>query len=187
MTGKDREDPYLWLEQVESEEALNFAKETNANCLAALGDPTTSGTSTYQSILQILESNDRIPHVSKYGTDPLNKEEDVLYNFWKDGQNPKGIWRKTTLSSYLQHCAKTNPTEWTTVLDIDELGKQENISWVWKGARPLPRSRDPASNGTVVTRALAFLSRGGADATVVREFDLVNAKFVDDVTEGGMC
>jgi prolyl oligopeptidase len=172
----EEDDPYIWLEQVESREALNFAQDTNAQCLKALGDPTTSGTGTYHSILNILESRDRIPHVTKYGAID-NNEDDVLYNFWCDSQNPKGIWRKTLYSAY-QNDDET--TEWTTVLDVDELGKDENVSWVWKGARHLPRARDPLSNnGTLVTRALIFLSRGGADATTIREFDMVEAKFVE--------
>jgi len=44
--GGAAEDPYLWLEEVESEASLNFAKEANEKCLAELGDPKTSGTGT---------------------------------------------------------------------------------------------------------------------------------------------
>jgi prolyl oligopeptidase len=174
----EEEDPYIWLEQVESKEALKFVQDTNALCLQALGDPTTSGTGTYQSILNILESHDRIPHVSKYGTMGGYGKDDILYNFWCDSQNPKGIWRKTLFSAYQNN--EEIITEWTTVLDVDKLGKEENVSWVWKGARHLPSARDPLSNnGTLVTRALIFLSRGGADATTIREFDMVEAKFVE--------
>lgn len=173
------EDPYIWLEEVESKDALNFAQETNAKCLAALGDPLTSGTPTYQAILDILESRDRIPHVTKYGTTPGTKD-DILYNFWCDGNNPKGIWRMASLSAYQNGEAET---EWTTVLDVDKLGKEEQVSWVWKGARHLPRARDPLSDA-LVTRALIFLSRGGADATVVREFDMVQGVFVE---KDGFC
>jgi hypothetical protein len=175
---EEDEDPYIWLEQVESKEALKFAQDTNALCLKALGDPTTSGTGTYQSILNILESHDRIPHVTKYGTIGNYGKDDILYNFWCDSQNPKGIWRKTLFSAYQNNDEII--TEWTTVLDVDKLGKEENVSWVWKGARHLPSARDPYSNnGTLVTRALIFLSRGGADATTIREFDMVEAKFVE--------
>lgn len=45
MTGTD--DPYIFLEEVESEESLQFAKEANDACLKALGDPTKSETTTY--------------------------------------------------------------------------------------------------------------------------------------------
>ena len=71
-----------------------------------------------------------------------------------------------------------NPT-WTTVLDVDRLARDENMPWVWRGSRVLPRARDPMSeNGTRVTRALISLSKGGTDAVVVREFDLLTSEFV---------
>lgn len=73
-----------------------------------------------------------------------------------------------------------NP-KWTTVLDVDELAKKDGISWVWKGATPLPRARDPMSeNGKKVTRAILYLSRGGSDATHVKEFDLLTGDFVTE-------
>ena len=72
-----------------------------------------------------LESEDRIPHVRLlgYADDDEGAEGDMLlYNFWKDSKNPKGIWRKTTLSSY-----KSESTQWSTVLDLDELAKKEEV------------------------------------------------------------
>lgn len=46
MTGTT--DPYIFLEEVESEQSLQFAKEANDACLKALGDPTKSETLTYE-------------------------------------------------------------------------------------------------------------------------------------------
>jgi len=165
-TASDVEDPYIWLEEVESEESLAFAKKANEACLEALGDPSKDerGTGTYKRILQVLESDDRIPHVSRYGK---NGDKDVLINFWKDSKNPKGLWRKTTLESY-----KKDRPEWETILDIDELSDKDGISWVWKGNRPLARGRDPEHSSDAVTRSLLLLSRGGSDATFIKEFDM---------------
>lgn len=172
------DDPYLWLEQVESEESLNFAKEANERCLSQLGDPTTSSTGTYQKVLNILESDDRIAYVTKYGIN--DQGEPLLYNLWKDSKNPKGLWRKTTMSSY----KSANP-EWEVVLDVDHLAKEDGISWVWKGSTSLPKNIDPMSEGGKrVTRTLLSLSRGGADATHVKEFDLIKKEFVTE-QEGG--
>src|SRR5439155_12065998 len=53
----------------------------------------------------------------------------------------------------------------------DALAEREKESWVWRGATFLPPSYD---------RCLIALSRGGADATVVREFDLKARAFVQD-------
>ena len=75
----------------------------------------------------------------------------------------------------------TDSPEWTTVLDVDELAKKDDISWVWNGPRPLQRARDPMSeNGKRTTRALLHLSRGGSDATHVKEFDLLTGDFVTE-------
>ena len=177
-TNEMNEDPYLWLEEVESEQSLSFAKEANEKCLSILGDPKSSGTNTYENILSILESDDRIAYASQYGVD--GNDEPIMMNLWKDSNNPKGLWRKTTLESY-----RTDNPKWETVLDIDELAKKDDISWVWKGTSSLPRSRDPMSNGGKrVTRSLLSLSRGGADATHIKEFDLLKQEFVSE-EDGG--
>ena len=166
------DDPYTWLEDVEAEQSLDFAKAANDKCLEALGDPKDGP--SYQRILDVLESKDRIPHVNSHGIDPKTGER-IVFNFWKDENNPKGIWRKTTISSYKD----SDNTKWETVLDVDELAKTDDISWVWKGSRGLPRSRDPLSEG-LVTRCLLSLSRGGSDATHLKEFDMTSGSFVED-------
>ena len=151
------QDPYLWLEEVEASKALDWAKSLNQECTAEL--TAASGFRPLESrLLAALDSDARIPSVSLYG--------DYLYNFWRDKQNPKGIWRRTKMDSY----RKDHP-EWETVLDIDRLADVENENWVWKGAT----MRRPDFQ-----RCLLRLSRGGADATVVREFDIESRSFVDD-------
>ena len=83
---------------------------------------------------------------------------DRIYNFWKDADHQRGLWRRTTQSDYLTG----NPT-WETVLDIDALAKEENTPWAFGGADCLePENR----------LCLVNLSRGGSDATEVREFDV---------------
>jgi len=171
-SSDNKEDPYIWLEEVESKESLDFAKSANEACLQALGNPEEGATNTYQRVLEVLESNDRIPYVSQYGRDP-ETNEGILFNFWKDSNNPKGLWRKTSLTSY-----KTDTPEWTTVLNVDALAEQDGVGWVWKGSRPLPRARDEVGSGKMVERALLNLSRGGSDAVHVKEFDLVKGEFV---------
>ena len=186
--NNNMDDPYIWLEEVESEQSLQFATEANAKCLSSLGDPKSSNTNTYNNILDILESDDRIAYVAQYGYYDRNddgEEEPLMMNLWKDKNNPKGLWRKTTLESY-----KSDEPNWETVLDIDKLAEQDGISWVWKGSTALPRSLDPMSKGgKVVTRVLLSLSRGGADAVHVKEFDSLKGEFVgqgeEEEGEGG--
>jgi prolyl oligopeptidase len=123
--------------------------------VAALGE--TPDFKTLESrILSILDSKEKIPFVTKIG--------DRYYNFWRDGEHPKGVWRRTTLDEY----RKPQPA-WETVLDVDALAKAEGENWVWHGATVLePEDR----------LCLVSLSRGGADADVVREFDLETKAFV---------
>jgi prolyl oligopeptidase len=97
-------------------------------------------------LLAILDSDARIPMVSKHG--------DYLYNFWRDKKNPRGLWRRTTMEEYV----KTEP-KWEVLLDLDALGKAENENWVWGGGQLLRPD---------YKRAMVSLSRGGADAKVYR-------------------
>ena len=150
-------DPWQWLEDVGGDKALSWVRERNKVSQAALeADPTFE--KLRADLLAILDSDARIPGVSKRG--------EFYYNFWRDKKNPRGIWRRTTLDEY----RKAEP-KWDVLLDLDALGKSENENWVWGGADLLRPAYD---------RALVSLSRGGADAEVVREFDLTTRSFVAD-------
>jgi len=152
---QDPPDPYLWLEEVTADSALGWVRQQNALSTGELtGNPAFQA--FHDRILSILDSDARIPYVDKIGR--------YYYNLWRDQANPRGLWRRTTLAEY----RKAAPA-WETVLDLDALGKAEGENWVWSGATCLP----PAYR-----RCLLSLSRGGADADVVREFDLVRKEFV---------
>jgi prolyl oligopeptidase len=149
-------DPYLWLEDVQGERALAWVRERNAITEAQLmARPGFEARRT--AIREVLDSRAQIPTVSRRG--------EHLYNLWRDATNPRGLWRRTTLAEY----RKAEPA-WETVLDLDALGKAEGENWVWGGAACL---------GPGYRRCLLQLSRGGADATVVREFDTVTKGFVE--------
>ncbi|MBE0548239.1 MAG: S9 family peptidase, partial [Rubrivivax sp.] len=150
-------DPHLWLEDVQGERALAWVRERNAGSEKLLqAEP--GFEAMRSSIREVLDSREQIPYVSRRG--------DWLYNLWRDAANPRGLWRRTTLAEY----RKPAPA-WETVIDIDALGKAEGENWVWAGAVCL---------GPEYRRCLVSLSRGGADARVVREFDTVTKTFVAD-------
>ena len=154
-TRADDTDPYLWLEDVAGEKPLAWVRERNAESLAALGRGE-SFAAVEQRLLSILDSKAKIPYVSQIGG--------RFYNFWRDAAHPKGLWRRTTRDDY----PKPEPA-WETVLDLDALAASEGENWVWHGATVLePESR----------LCLVSLSRGGADADVIREFDLETKAFV---------
>lgn len=149
-------DPYLWLEEVESEKALRWVKKQNEQSLTKLKSHK-SYQEAYENTLDILNDKDRIPYaVERAG---------FYYNFWKDENHIRGVYRRTTFKEY----KKASP-KWETVLDVDALAKQEDENWVYKGM---------CCHHPTYQRCLIFLSRGGGDATVVREFDIKKKSFVE--------
>ena len=151
------DDPYFWLEEVDGAKPLAWIEAQNKKSLTEL-----TGTPGYQALydrlLAINNSRARIPAVVKRGA--------FYYNFWQDAKNVRGVWRRTTPDEY----RKESPT-WETVLDLDALALSEKENWVWKSAQALYPKYD---------RVLLSLSRGGGDATVIREFDLPTKSFVTD-------
>jgi prolyl oligopeptidase len=160
MNMDNTADPWLWLEEVDSERALAWVRERNAESEAALeslpGQP-----AMRERMRAVLDSPQQIPYVVRRG--------DHLYNLWRDQAQPRGLWRRTTLAEFRKEAPEL--PMWETVIDLDALAKREGENWVWAGATSFaPEHR----------RVLIALSRGGADATVVREFDTVERQFVAD-------
>jgi prolyl oligopeptidase len=153
---EERTDEFLWLEDVHGERPHIWVTAQNERTERMLATPTFA--QSERSILEVLDSDDRIPMVAKYGG--------WFYNFWKDAENPRGLWRRTSFESY-----QTSEPEWEVVLDLDELGRLEGTRWVWAGAEMLFPEYDCA---------LVQLSPDGGDATVLREFDLNKKQFLAD-------
>lgn len=155
------EDPYLWLEEIEGERAMEWVEAQNTRSLGVLqGDPRYQG--FYDQALAIVESRDRIPMPGLVRT----SAGEVIDNFWQDAEHVRGIWRTTSVDSYL-----TDQPQWETILDIDALAEAEGKNWVYKGSSCLaPDNR----------HCLIFLSDGGKDAVVTREFDRETRQFVED-------
>ncbi len=148
-------DPYIWLEEVSSPRAMAWVEAHNgASAKALQADPRYQ--TLYDEAFAIAAAKDRIPSPGFFNG--------AIYNFWTDADHLRGIWRKTTLADY-----QTADPHWTTVLDIDALGKAEGKSWVFHGADCLPPDQ---------RLCLVSLSVGGEDAAEVREFDLATDSFV---------
>jgi prolyl oligopeptidase len=153
----ETEDTLLWLEQVHGDAALAWVRERNAQARAVL-EARPGFTSLRDDLRAMLDSREQIPYVTRRG--------DWLYNLWRDATNPRGLWRRCTLDEY----RKPQPL-WHTLIDLDTLATREGENWVWAGANGL---------GPDYRRWLISLSRGGADATVVREFDSQTLAFMSD-------
>jgi prolyl oligopeptidase len=151
------DDPYLWLEEVNGDSALEWVRTHNAATMEEF--QTDSNFLRFQNeALTILNSKDRIPFGTYTGG--------YVYNFWQDDAHVKGILRRTTLDEYM----KKDP-QWEVLLDIDKLNAEEGKSWVYKGAERLPPEN---------SRCMIALSSGGQDAVYYREYDYNEKSFVKD-------
>jgi prolyl oligopeptidase len=150
-------DPYLWLEEVDGEKALEWVKQRSADDTAEI-EAVPEFAAIHEKLLEIYNSSDRIPYPSVRGA--------WIYNFWQDKDHVRGIWRRTSRDQYV-----TESPAWETVLDLDALAEAEGENWVWKGASGLPPD---------YTHFMITLSRGGGDAAVRREFDGTAKAFVED-------
>ncbi|RUZ46265.1 prolyl oligopeptidase family protein, partial [Mesorhizobium sp. M7A.F.Ca.US.003.02.1.1] len=150
------DDPYVWLEDVEGERALAWAAGQSARTLKHFGG--TQFERDRAALTAIFDNRDNLPLIAR--------RSQYLYNYWRDDGNPRGLWRRTTLAAYM----KADP-QWELLLDLDALAASDGEDWIWDGASIEPERRE---------RAVLRLSRGGSDAVVHREFDLISLSFVAD-------
>ncbi|HET6268616.1 MAG TPA: prolyl oligopeptidase family serine peptidase [Arthrobacter sp.] len=163
-TSPEPVDENIWLEEIYGEEQLAWVREQNARTEELLEDAQYA--ELEGSILEVLDSTDRIAMVGKHG--------EWYYNFWKDRENPKGLWRRTSWESY-----RGGSPEWDILLDVDALAAAEGQEWVFHGANFLrPAGGEPHR------RALLALSPDGGDANRYREFDVETRSFVDPAAGG---
>ncbi|MRG93702.1 prolyl oligopeptidase family serine peptidase [Polyangium spumosum] len=150
------EDPHLWLEEVLGEKPLAWVAERNAKSKTELEAAPGFG-ALRDRLRKFYDSKEKIPMPQVRGR--------YVYNFWRDDVNPRGLYRRASLDEFKKPAPK-----WEVVLDLDALSRTEKENWVWHGADCLYPKYE---------RCLLHLSRGGADAVVVREFDTVEKQFVE--------
>ena len=156
-TAGQTDEDHIYLEEVLGDKALTDVKSWNKRSLDRLtADPRFAEMEA--QALEILQSKDKIPYVSYRAGE--------VHNFWQDANHVRGIWRKSTLESYL-----SDTPEWETVLDFDKLSKEEGKNWVYKGNNCLSPDYD---------LCIVNLSDGGKDATIRREFNTRTKEFVKD-------
>ncbi|WP_462127141.1 prolyl oligopeptidase family protein, partial [Burkholderia stabilis] len=149
-------DPFRFLESLDSKRARTWVDEQNARTRAALRDDDAWRALTARLAKAYLpRERPVIP----------TRWRDWAYDLWQDDLHPKGLWRRTRWDDW-----RAGRPAWETLLDVDALGAEEGESWVFEQDSILYPDGD---------RALLSLSPGGADAVVVREFDLVERRFVD--------
>ncbi|WP_237066211.1 prolyl oligopeptidase family serine peptidase [Microbulbifer guangxiensis] len=151
------QDPYLWLENVDGERAIEWVKEQNAETHSRLAEGELYQ-SLYQDALAALNAEDRLPELSQKG--------DWLYENHHNEEHPRGLYRRIKTDAF-----DRGSDEWETVLDIDALSAAEGKKWVLNGMS----CEDEAQ-----TRCLVRLSQGGGDAVELREFNARSGEFVEN-------
>ncbi|MGA6127287.1 MULTISPECIES: prolyl oligopeptidase family serine peptidase [unclassified Microbacterium] len=149
-------DPFLWLEEIDGSAARAWAAERTAETEGAYAGAARDALET--RLTGILQDPDRLVVPSRHG--------DLMYDLWRDADNPRGLWRRTSLAAFT-----AGTPDWEVLLDVDALGREEGRTWAFAGA-----THGPAGS----SRALVRLSPDGGDAAVVREFDLETRRFVED-------
>ena len=150
-------DPYIWLEEIESEKSLNWVKRENHRTREKISKNPLF-TELKKSYLNIFNDKDKIAYPSIVGK--------YIYNFWKGEHNERGILRRMLEEDYLK-----GETSWEVVLDIDQLAEKEGKKWTYKAVYWL----DLDSNICLVA-----LSDGGKDENVIREFNVATKSFVEN-------
>lgn len=146
------DDDDVYLEEVHGEKALEWVRTENDRSLDRLeSDP--RFTQIRDSVLEAMDSPDRLPEFSI--------RKGFVYNFWKDAKNKKGLVRRVPYQDFMN-----GSRDWDVYLDVDALAAAENENWVYKGSQAFG------------DRRLMTLSRGGKDASVIREFDISTKSFV---------
>jgi len=157
QTGGEGDDPWLWLEEIEGPRALDQVRQWNDETDRVLR----AMPGFEQDRVRAKEILDDEAQIAT----PDEVMGERVVNLWRDAQHPRGLWRASPLDAYI-----AGRPEWTTLIDVDALGKAEGKSWVWHGANCLAPD---------YKRCLVSLSPGGTDADVVREWDMETKAFVE--------
>ena len=139
------DDPFAWLEDVQGDKALAWAKEHNAKTIA------------------VLEARPEYkPIYARTLADPGFEGEDPDARALR--RRPSTTSGRTISTSAASGAARRSRPiarprpQWETVLDVDALAKADGKPWVCHGATCLPPAYE---------RCMVSLSPGGSDAHVV--------------------
>ena len=89
--AKDVQDPYLWLEDIDGEQSMDWVRAANAET-----DKRLSNDALYREIyadaLSALNTKDKLPKISVIG--------DLVYTLKKDADHPRGVYQRTSLNDF---------------------------------------------------------------------------------------
>jgi prolyl oligopeptidase len=161
LSAQEPADPYIWLEEVESEAAIEWARVRSERTRASL-----TALPLYDSIRGELSRLIQARRMAPEGLGIFAVRGEHIDDYWRADPSSRGNWRRTTVESYL-----AGEPRWRTLLDIDSLAAADGIPWSIGGTFCLPPE---------MRHCMVRLSRGGADVHQLRELDAERGKFVDD-------
>jgi prolyl oligopeptidase len=158
----DADDPYIGLEDCDSPAVNAWVNAQNTRTMQRFGNtPRANALTNY--LVKTMNSTDRIVMCWRC--------DEWAYNIWTDEAHPLGYVRRAPWNAWLEG----NEPQWETVLDIDALDlnarEDSDTRWTLTGFDLIYPAYD---------RALVFLSPGGSDASIVREYDVEERAFVED-------
>lgn len=148
-------DPFQWLED-ESPATVAFDYAQSERTGNVLQD------SRYHEIVELLRQRN-LPddlQVPTFGKTQVIK-------FKAEPDRPRGRLLMAPKTDFLRD---REATQWKVLIDFDALCASERQNWFYGGVSHQPQ---------IGSRMLVWLSKGGADSSVVREFDLEKRCFVD--------
>ncbi|MGF6960980.1 prolyl oligopeptidase family serine peptidase [Paraburkholderia youngii] len=154
-------DPYIDLEELDSLDVNSWAYAQTDRTMGMYG--CTSGADVLtKRLVESMMAQDCIVVCSRWGN--------WAYNIWRDDARPLGFVRRTAWNTWIEG----NP-EWEVVLEVNALDLNnrngDGTRWAMADFRLLCPTAD---------RALVFLSPGGSDTHIVREFDVERRAFVEN-------
>lgn len=148
-------DSYLWLEDIQSPKSLDWVQKRNDEAVKTI-TADKNFDDLKKAYINILNKKDFVQ---------IWRNQDNVFYYKKDQQHPRGQVLKVARDQF-----KGQNSKWQVLIDLDELSKKDNTSYIFK--------RFSYLKGEDI--ALVFLSVQGRDETIVREFNLKTGDFVKD-------
>src|SRR5690348_4952968 len=160
LAPQQSQDRFAWLENISSSRSLAWVDAQNARTVRMLSadqhfEP------FYRRALALANRQVTIPGSS---VDFSSIHDGWFYDFHQDAKHPRGVWRRTTLTSFVN-----NRPHWQALFDLDSLARADGKPLVYGGM-----------SNCFGNRCLISLSLGGGQSLALREFDLKTAAFVKD-------
>ncbi|MEM1009950.1 MAG: hypothetical protein AAGJ35_13215, partial [Myxococcota bacterium] len=151
----NEKEKFLWLQERTGQRAQSWVRKQNQRTLGAL-----QKNPLYEQLKNKLLSDYNDPQKLIRG----QRMSGYVYDFHQNAQHTRGVWRRVPEQDF-DNASNPNKLSWEIVFDLDQVAKQENRDWVFEEVSCLQPSPK---------RCLIHLSDGGRDATLIREFDLVD-------------